>query len=72
MERLEKQSSGRAARDGPLVGEHHCLVEEQAGAIVLTDLGSQTGVFVRIKGDEQVVPGDELVVGRTRLRLEAV
>jgi pSer/pThr/pTyr-binding forkhead associated (FHA) protein len=56
----------------PLVGEHHCLVEEQAGAIVLTDLGSQTGVFVRIKGDEQVVPGDELVVGRTRLRLEAV
>jgi hypothetical protein len=56
----------------PLVGEPHCLVEEQAGAILLTDLGSQSGVFVRIKGDEQVVPGDEIVVGRTRLILEQV
>lgn len=56
----------------PLVGEPHCMVEEQAGAIVLTDLSSPTGVFVRIKGDEQVVPGDEIVVGRTRLMLEAV
>ncbi len=55
----------------PLVGEPHCLVEEQAGAILLTDLGSASGVFVRIKGDEQVVPGDEIVVGRTRLILES-
>lgn len=55
----------------PLVGEPHCLVEEQAGAILLTDLGSASGVFVRIKGDEQIVPGDEIVVGRTRLLLES-
>ncbi|HRG99104.1 MAG TPA: FHA domain-containing protein [Polyangiaceae bacterium] len=55
----------------PLVGEPHCLVEEQAGAILLTDLGSQSGVFVKIKGDELVVPGDEIIVGRTRLLLEA-
>ena len=56
----------------PLVGEPHCLVEEQAGAILLTDLGSQSGVFVKIKGDELVVPGDEIIVGRTRLLLEAL
>lgn len=54
----------------PLVGDQHCLVEEQAGAILLTDLGSRTGVFVRIKGEQELVDDDELLVGRTRLRAE--
>jgi hypothetical protein len=56
----------------PLVSEPHCLVEEQAGTIVLTDLGSKTGVFVRIKGEQELVHGDELLVGRTRLLLETL
>jgi len=56
----------------PLVDDQHCLIEEQAGSIVLTDLGSRTGVFVRIKGEQELVSGDELMVGRTRLGLEAV
>jgi FHA domain len=51
----------------PLVSDQHCLVEEQAGAILLTDLGASTGVFVRIKGDQELIDGDELLVGRTRL-----
>jgi hypothetical protein len=54
----------------PLVSEQHCLIEEQAGAILLTDLGSRTGVFVRIKGEQELVANDELLVGRTRLRVE--
>jgi hypothetical protein len=54
----------------PLVSEQHCVVEEQAGVIVLTDLGSRTGVFVRIKGLQELVHGDELLVGRTRLMLD--
>ena len=54
----------------PLVSEQHCLVEEQAGVIVLVDLGSRTGVFVRIKGVQELVHGDELLVGRTRLVLD--
>jgi len=37
---------------------------------LLTDLGSRTGVFVRIKGEQELVAGDELLVGRTRLRVE--
>jgi predicted component of type VI protein secretion system len=53
-----------------LVSDQHCLVEEQAGAILLTDLGSQTGVFVRIKGAQELVAGDELLVGRTKLLVE--
>ena len=55
----------------PLVSEQHCLIEEQAGAILLTDLASRTGVFVRIKGQQEIVHGDELLVGRTRLMLDA-
>jgi pSer/pThr/pTyr-binding forkhead associated (FHA) protein len=54
----------------PLVDEQHCIVEEQAGTIVLTDLGSRTGVFVRVKGEQELVQGDEILVGRTRLRID--
>lgn len=56
----------------PLVEDQHCLVEEQAGSIVLSDLGSRTGVFVRIKGEQELLPGDEIIVGRTRMMLEAL
>jgi pSer/pThr/pTyr-binding forkhead associated (FHA) protein len=54
----------------PLVDDQHCLVEEQAGSILLSDLGSRTGVFVRIKGEQELVHGDEIIVGRTRLAVE--
>ncbi len=53
--------------DDPLVSEQHCLLEEQAGSLVLTDLGSRTGVFVRVRGVQVLIHGDELLVGRTRL-----
>lgn len=53
--------------DDPLVDQQHCIVEEQAGTVVLTDLGSRTGVFVRIRGEFELRNGDEILVGRTRL-----
>jgi pSer/pThr/pTyr-binding forkhead associated (FHA) protein len=53
--------------DDPLVGEQHCVVEEQAGTVLLSDLTSRTGVFVRIRGSQELLHGDELLVGRTRL-----
>ncbi len=56
--------------DDPLVHEQHCLIEEQAGTVVLTDIGSRTGVFVRIRGEQELARGDELLVGRTRLVVE--
>lgn len=55
----------------PLVSEQHCMVEEQAGTIVLTDLGSRTGVFVRLRGEAEIAQGDEMLFGRTRLMVEA-
>ncbi len=54
----------------PLVDEQHCIVEEQAGTIVITDLNSRTGVFVRAKGEHELVHGDEILVGRTRLMVD--
>jgi hypothetical protein len=51
----------------PLVDQQHCIIEEQAGTVVLTDLSSRTGVFVRIRGEQELVHGDELLIGRTRL-----
>jgi hypothetical protein len=56
--------------DDPLVAPQHCLIEEQAGIVVLTDLGSRTGVFVRVRGAQELAHGDELLVGRTRLVLD--
>lgn len=53
--------------DDPLVGEQHCVVEEQAGTVLLSDLNSRTGIFVRIRGSQELLNGDELLVGRTRL-----
>lgn len=55
--------------DDPLVDQQHCIIDEQAGTVVLTDLGSRTGVFVRIAGEQELIDQDELLVGRTRLRV---
>lgn len=54
----------------PLVSEQHCMVEEQAGTLVLSDLSSRTGVFVRLRGEAELAQGDEVLFGRTRLMLE--
>ena len=41
--------------------------KSRPASIVLTDLGSRTGVFVRIQGEQELLHGDEILVGRTRL-----
>lgn len=56
--------------EDPLVDPQHCIVEEQAGVVVLTDLGSRSGLFVRVRGESELHDGDELLVGRTRLRVQ--
>ena len=54
----------------PLVAKYHCILEEQAETFVLTDLGAMSGVFVRVKGRQPLIDGDELLIGRTRLRVD--
>ena len=58
--------------EDPLVDDQHCVIEEQAGSFVLTDLGSKSGTFVRVAGEREVIDGDEIVIGRTRLRIDLV
>ncbi len=53
-----------------LISDQHCYIEEQAGSIILTDLQSRTGVFVRVKGEEHLEHGDQIIVGRTRLAID--
>ena len=70
-----RSRSARAVGDlvfpnDPLVSEQHCYIEEQAGSIVLTDLQSRTGVFVRVKSEERLDHGDQIIVGRTRLAVD--
>ena len=54
------------------LSDQHCLVEDQGGFLMLTDLGSRGGTFVRVKGPTRLSTGDEILIGRTRLRVEIV
>ncbi len=53
-----------------LVSETHCTLSEESGGVMLLDLGSRSGVFVRIMGSQELLSGEEIVIGRTRLQLE--
>ena len=66
---IGRNSGDMTFASDPLVSELHCAIEEQAGAIVLTDLGSRAGTFVRVTGQREVVDGDEIAIGRTRLKI---
>jgi hypothetical protein len=66
---IGRQEGDMTFPNDPLVGETHSAIEEQAGAIVLTDLGSRAGTFVRITGQREILDGDEIAIGRTRLRV---
>ena len=66
---IGRQEGDMTFPSDPLVSETHSAIEEQAGAIVLTDLGSRAGTFVRITGQREILDGDEIAIGRTRLRV---
>lgn len=48
----------------------HCRLEEHNGRLVLTDLNSRNGTYVRIKDERELAHGDYLFVGRKLLRVE--
>lgn len=57
-------------RGDPLVAPFHCVIEEQAEAFILSDLGAKSGVFVRVQGRQALEHGSEILVGRTRLMVD--
>jgi predicted component of type VI protein secretion system len=58
--------------DDPFVSGRHCALHLHEGEVILQDLGSSNGTFLRIPpGQEHPLrPGDTLRVGRNILRVE--
>jgi pSer/pThr/pTyr-binding forkhead associated (FHA) protein len=48
----------------------HVRIEEKAGKMVLTDLNSRNGTYVRLKAEKDLSHGDYVFVGRKLLRVE--
>jgi pSer/pThr/pTyr-binding forkhead associated (FHA) protein len=48
----------------------HCRLHHDGSSIVLTDVGSSNGTFVRIRNDRQVHSGELLLLGQQLFRLQ--
>ncbi|MFW5966469.1 MAG: FHA domain-containing protein, partial [Persicimonas sp.] len=53
--------------EDPFVSDFHAQLFRRDGALVLQDLGSKNGVFLRIADDLMLENGDEIIVGQQRL-----
>ncbi len=53
-----------------LVSEHHCRLDHQSDALVLSDLDSRNGTYLRIHEETPLTHGDMLFVGRKLFRVE--
>ncbi len=68
---------GRSAKSDvrladPWVSGFHCVLNEIDGTLVVRDLGSKNGVFLKGRrvNDAHVLPGDRLTIGQTRVTLQ--
>lgn len=55
------------------VSRRHCELFEQAGRLIIKDLGSSNGTFVngeRVDGLRPLNPGDVLIIGNIKFRVE--
>lgn len=48
----------------------HCKVEDSGGPMMLTDLTSRNGTYVRLRAERELSHGDYLFIGRKLLRVE--
>ncbi|MCA9562407.1 MAG: FHA domain-containing protein [Myxococcales bacterium] len=58
--------------DNHMSKRHARLTLERDGRILLADLGSKNGTFIRIKGETQLRHGDYVFIGQELLRVEIV
>ncbi len=58
--------------DDMFMSPQHARVERSGELFTLVDLGSSNGVYLRIRGNASVYPGDLFMVGHQVLRLENV
>ncbi len=48
----------------------HCKLEDAGGKLMLTDLNSRNGTYVRLKAERELSHGDYVFIGRKLLRVE--
>jgi pSer/pThr/pTyr-binding forkhead associated (FHA) protein len=48
----------------------HCKIEEAGGKLMLTDMNSRNGSYVRLKAERELSHGDYVFIGRKLLRVE--
>jgi pSer/pThr/pTyr-binding forkhead associated (FHA) protein len=48
----------------------HCKIEDKAGNLQLTDMGSRNGTYVRVRDERELNHGDYVFIGRKLLRVE--
>ncbi len=58
-----------------IVSKEHCVITQQDSSFTLHDLGSLNGTYIngeRVSGQRELRHGDEIALGSTRARFEAV
>ncbi len=58
--------------DDPFISGHHARITWDGEHVILTDLGSKNGTFLRIAGEQPLVHGDYVFMGQQLLRVEVV
>jgi len=55
--------------DDPRLSDRHALLSNREGKLFLADLGSQSGTFIKQRGDSELLPGDVFLLGQDLFRL---
>jgi pSer/pThr/pTyr-binding forkhead associated (FHA) protein len=58
------------SEDGYVSGLHCRVAREQDGNVYLTDVGSSNGTFIRLHAEQQLSPGDVLLMGQQLFRID--
>ena len=56
----------------PYASRTHARISQSDGKVIVEDMGSSNGTFVRVKGPMALDPGDEFLIGTTVLRIQKV
>ena len=78
--RVEPSGKVRVGREGndldfpedPFISGHHAAFELDGERLLVTDLSSKNGTFLRIRGEQTLAHGDYVFMGQQLLRVEIV
>ena len=67
---IGREGSDMNFPNDPYISGNHVKVELVAGRLMLVDLNSKNGTYVKISGEHELVHGDYIFLGRQLLRVE--